>query len=570
MNTFDFSAHDLFELNEQPRFVVLGKRLDELDTNALDVLRRKVNWKLISKPDGVWGTLGWADNKPFSLNGSLAFSTEGNLRSHGVTADVVQDVRAYLGLDEDDPIRVKERFINLSAVDFGFDRSEFSLDDLPNLRLTLFVEQEEGALVFYQYNKQGEHDDKEAAIEYILPQSTDRNYSNQRDRLSYHFPIIPPKLAECDESGNSCYVDESRDTDFIVKILTYKREDLHPADFLTTATININRKVEKTFLADVRDRHLKIITGQRVKNAVYERLGRNKYGLLVYNRQDHDFDEPMNGVTINPDLKTLLLLHGTFVSTKNSYGPLYGHEDCLLDCLIDQGKFEQIIAFDHPSVSHDVVQNAEKLYDYLAGIRFSQPVSLIGTSRGALLAKWLSADKGNRSFEVDKMLTFSGAFGVGFFTAGKYVGKGLSALRFLVAPPAGTYIAALSQYSANFILEMPGFQDMTPKHKRHQNIIDTDHRSAATKVQCVSADWHPQLSFGWRKPFSRMLDFGLKAILGRQHDWVVGFNNQGSAQRGGGAPIEIQSVHVKNFDLNYSRTNVPYANTHEIIETFFG
>src|SRR5690606_27060073 len=136
----DFSTHDLFELNEQQRFVVLGKRLDELDTTALDVFRRKINWKLISKPQGVWGTLGWADNKPFSLNGSLTFSTEGNLRSHGATADAVEDVRAFFVLDDNDPIRVKERFINLSTVDFGFDRNEFSLDDLPILRLTLFVE----------------------------------------------------------------------------------------------------------------------------------------------------------------------------------------------------------------------------------------------------------------------------------------------------------------------------------------------------------------------------------------------------------------------------------------------
>jgi hypothetical protein len=569
MITFDFERDEVFRYNEAPLFVPLGRKLDPF-SNERDHLSKKLSYQTLDNPTGIWGTLGWAaPNRSFVPKGKIEMSEGFNDRSSSVTLDAVKDVRSFLGADNKNHLIVKERFINLSNVEFDLgpldsSDSAFTLEELPMLRLTLFLSPNEGATVFYQHSKRGNYNDDQAGFQYILPNSTDLNYSTDRDRLHYEFPIIPSKDLELLENGRFRLKTKASDVDFIIKILTYVRDNLNAGDLLRKATEKINEGLKKKFKAQFTQQLMESALGKRVLYQAETRLGGSKYAVLIFDPTNNEFYYVKDHTDIDKQAKTLILNHGTFSSTKGSYGQLYGSAN-LLQRLVTEGKFQQILAFDHPTASHDVETNTKELYRHLGSEKFSQPVSLMGTSRGALVAKWLSSDPRNKVFEVDRIMTFSGAYGVDYFTAGKHVATGLSALRYIIAPPAGTYVAALAQFSANFILELPGLNSMAPGGDRLKKIMETPHRKGhQTTVQCVVADWSPELAPKDRRWASRLLDLGIKGILGWKHDWVVGFEEQKLGQHPDGEVIEIKSVHVKNFDRAYHNQD-----THEMIYQHF-
>ena len=360
---------------------------------------------------------------------------------------------------------------------------------------------------------------------------------------------------------------KDRETSFIVKVLSFKRKEGKAENLLAEASASLNK------LTNFKQNRSASIANDLNKehndSIAYHFFGKDKYKLLVYDSESKDFKET-KGSSLDVTKKTLLLIHGTLSSTHGSYGRLFDQSfknAKLIDNLLEKEVFAQVIAFDHPTITHGAIQNVNELYQRLEGIRFAEPVDILSYSRGALVSKLLSADPNNSNFEVGKVLTFSGANGVGYFTTGAYVSKGLSILKKTLNEPVGKIITAIAQFSVDFFLEQPGCLIMTPKNPKLNAILDATPINPDTKFKAVVADWNKSLvEKWWKKVASIGLDAVIMLMLGRKHDWVVGSKQQGITPQGHSVrKRSITSMHTKNFNLDY----VKPQNTHRIIFDYF-
>ncbi len=134
---------------------------------------------------------------------------------------------------------------------------------------------------------------------------------------------------------------------------------------------------------------------------------------------------PKHSPAIDPTLKTLFLIHGTFTRTTlwmfegtnepvppenqhlGSFGELLerteGGQSFLKDWMIHTGKYQQVIAFDHYTVIEDIRQNAEQLMNLLPDQKadgtpfsFEQEVDIVTGSRGGLLGQYLANNFGKK------------------------------------------------------------------------------------------------------------------------------------------------------------------------------
>ena len=151
MITHNFNSDALYEGNKLS-FLPLGYKFQDLDDYHLSELGRKLNWKNFDKIDCCWATLGWQNNKKFSLSGSIDYSEKGNENSNGATRKEIESIWQFNPLSNESGFKVTERFINFDNVEFNIDRELFHFDDIPKLRLTLFLNCDEGALVYYQHS----------------------------------------------------------------------------------------------------------------------------------------------------------------------------------------------------------------------------------------------------------------------------------------------------------------------------------------------------------------------------------------------------------------------------------
>ena len=570
MNKFNFNQNEKFFFQGADTFIPLGQSLNDLDDQEKLAFQQKLFRSGLTKPKAIWGTLGWRNNSSFNPQGELTYSSSGNVDSKSLTLRQVEDIYVLMGKGKGSNFLVTERFVNLSNLDFGINSLNEDISSLPQLQLTLFLNPDEGAIVYYQHSKKGDYHDPDANLEYILPQSTDSSYSSNRDRLNYFIPVVPPFKEGADSTVEIAEIAD-RETDFIIKILTFKRPNMPAEEMLSHQTFNLNQSIRNSQINEVKRIEQQAVHGEEILKPVFNLLGSSKYDLMVYEPKRSNFISVSPTHTIDPDKRTLLLIHGTFASTSGSYGELYGMPNSTLDRLLHEGVFEQIIAFDHPTASHDVFDNVKVLYKRLKGIRFTHPVDLVGTSRGALLVKWLSSDTNNTFFTVGDIITFSGAFGVRYLTAGDKIAKGLSVLKLIVAATSAKFILALTQFSAKFIVELPGLDQMNPDSERLDRVMSASHLNSNTKLQTVVADWDKKLlDRGLKRLSARILDLSIKSILGKKHDWVVGYEEQSKAHLSDASPIVLTSMHVKNFDTSYSQVVTPaYRNTHEILFTYF-
>lgn len=248
-----------------------------------------------------------------------------------------------------------------------------------------------------------------------------------------------------------------------------------------------------------------------------------------------------------------MLIHGTFSNTLNTFEGLLKYRDgdggSELNDLIESLGFEQVLAFNHPTISADVFQNLEEFKKLVGSTPFKETVSIISASRGCMLAQAIGADPG-LNFIVDKSIMFSPANGVGYFDLGKGVSKGLSVLsKITKGNPAG-YIFALLQFSADYFLEQPGCQQMTFDSDRLNKVKALSPVSRNSEYIAVVNDWHKFLIDKKGKRFWMSLaDRVVRLFLGKEHDFVVG--ERGQLNLPSSFPVKKQymsSTHCKYFD----------------------
>jgi hypothetical protein len=536
-------------------FNVLG-----YDINPTE-LAAKVGRKLNGQPQTFWGTLGWSDNSPFSYKGSIAFSEKGNERSKGITGKIVDELKLFNpDISESSPLI--ERFINFDECNLN----QFKLfkKSRRQLQLTLFLQPGEGALVYIQHSLKDDFQDPEADIEFVQPQKTSDDFdSSKRDRLNYIFDFIPKNKVNFSMVNNELHLEQSQeenDSSFIVKILTFKRKEGKAIDLFRENMKRINKSA---------------LYG-RIEDGFAEKVGEDKYAFFRFNPAINETDnegmkrggkfEPVTDVTIlDPGKKTLLLIHGTFSTTLNTFAHLHYSKNgnpSLFQELVSEGIYEQIVAFDHPTISRNADENISHLLEnYFTNFSFgSNHVDAIACSRGCIVAEALSnhPDAPDK-IKLGKIMLFSAANGVGYFEKGAYIPKFLSLWRKTASGPFLKVILTLAQYSSEFFLQMPGCQQMTPEHPSLVNVLNRAPNSEHSLFQCMVSDWNFDVARGhlFKRSGAWLMDRSIALFLGKEHDWVVGCNSQRklpvNAKRK--QDIKLDSMHCRYFDETYTRSN---------------
>jgi len=572
-------------------FIPLGKAAQKgtLSTSMGTLVSQKINGAIKHEVEDIWGTLGWANDKPFTPTGELYFSESGNknegLNQHGeehkLTQQEIADLKAINpDLDVSKSEQVKERYINLNEIEFQLPEVFNPVKEMPQLRLTLFLQPDEGAIVYYQHSERGNKADENAVFEYILHQGG----SPTRDRLTYLFPVEPKhKLVAVDEANN-LYKESNEETGiaFIVKILTFRQKVGTDDEIFESQKKEVN-KVNK--LAKTID---SVISPGTI---LYELVGEDKYDILLFNKDTIEnaedggaFERVTEKGQVDSNLKTLLLIHGTFVDTNSSFKDILKKDDetgtSFLQRLLADGKFEQIIALNHPTISHDAAQNVKWLRNRMQEleIRIEQPLQIITTSRGALVAEYMASDPLTKDFipEISKVMMFSAGNGCGYFQLGGKISAILSIWKKTASGPAGKIILTIAQLSVDWFLKQPGCVLMNEDKPVLNSILKKSPLNPNIQYMTVASDWHNCLNenLAWYTRLGHTsLDVMIKIALGKRHDWVIGYERQLVI------PIdsthskkeERHSVHGRYLEKGYVKDHncVTFSDPHLSITSFF-
>ena len=539
------------------KFLILG------DTEGIPkpVIEEKIQFGTAGvKAEAIWGTIGWEDNVPFTVEGEIKFSKEGQTDSAlGATLHEIEDLYAITpGLTVSNKNkRVTERYIDLSSLRFKLPKN-VKLDELPKIRLNIFLKNEEGALVFYQHSDRKNYADKDAFIEYILPHKTDTTNSFDRYKLQYTIPIIPEsELDETSKEGVYKLSSRKNTTGFIVKVLTFIREGS-----------NSNEAFSKA---------VELINGDAIKGKTYEwvheYVGSKKYKLRIFNPKmeytEKDisyggaFVEIDDANRIDPNKKTLLLLHGTWSSTNGSFKHLIAKsgleqtEASFLQNVLINGDYGQVLSFDRPTMSANVYTNIDYFFTHLGAVKFQLPLDIITTSQGAMVAEALSShEKTKEHFKIRRVLMFSAANGCGYFKTADHIGTLLGVLRKNSTPGIGKVLLAAAQHSADWFVSNPGLKQMHPDDALLAQILNATPNDQSTEYINVVSDWDRRLMNGSKRILrlpAGLLDALIKLSLGSRHDWVIGCDAQEkypvkSKQK---EKVQIVSMHGKYMDLGH-------------------
>jgi len=412
MRTIELNPLSFIASPDEKKFILLRSKQADKDESflndfAVPKILKKDN---ANKIPGVWGTLGYSDDRPINWTGILECSNEGNddFVENSTVKDEI-DLLKYMYPNLMEKGEIREKVINLNQLEIPLP-SVFSLNEIPKLRLNIFLDQEEGALAFYQFKQEN---DKDSELEFILPEATDEeNSTTKRDRLTYLFNVIPNKKIEEVPDIPNMYRLSSKfnEDDFIVKVLIFKRL--------------IDTKKNKNKLPSSSSELVDLI---EEKLASYpDGLLVKKHALLIFNDRNNTFTEAQPG-SIDTSKKTLLLLHGTFASTKGSFKEVYDW----IGTLVGDNKYEQVIAFDHPTFFYDAEMNINVFFKKLETVgvqNFTQDIDLIGTSQGGLVAQYL-ANLNQTVLKVGKVALVASANGVDYLTFAQGLTNGLKLFR---------------------------------------------------------------------------------------------------------------------------------------------
>ncbi|MFY0686248.1 MAG: hypothetical protein JXQ90_03735 [Cyclobacteriaceae bacterium] len=546
---------DAYHEHNNKNFLLLGD--EGIGTGALRTLvHQKVNKAQTESVDGIWGTLGAIDGQT-QWSGKVKISRKGNERSSGELSDEIAALKQLHPEIKAENKRIKEYFINLDEVDFQNDIEGATLsqlnDKLGELRLTLFLEKNEGALVYYELYEGNYNAGKSHILQHVQPEST-AGHKFDRDRLDFHIPILPgfPLITEEDSQNwtddTPVSYDKAADkTSFVIKILKFYRKN-------------------KGF--DAKD---------LINQAIYRVVGEKKYKLLRYDQERNCFENITDPKRINTTEKTLLLLHGTFSSTDNSFKGLMdlSEQGSWLQQTLKNGTFKQVLAFDHPTISQSAKDNADKLKEMLKGVTFPQdnPVSVISTSRGGLIARYILQDEEwqQHILPFSDYAAIACANGVHYFDTGKRVALYLNILKQAfkaIGNPAASVITGILEMSAKVFLDMPGAKQMTINDPSLVPLVNSTPVRSQTRIKPIVGDWDKSVR-DKEKLLSYWGAIGLDKLIWTvfkgDNDWVVKTDNQRDFPAG---QYLEEAYLVHSFHCHYlkkAKTRDPDTNEKETV-----
>ncbi len=508
------NAQDYIETAEDgERFLVLGTPLPESPRErrrAVGHRRRKIRRQSAKPTKYVWGTLGMEHVGELTWSGQLKYSGTGNEhskpdKSMPVTCEQIELIREVHPEAVHQNLPVRERFIDLSDVQIEPIAKLFDPDHLPSLRLTIMLEKDEGAIAYLQlYPNQRpaktQQYRNEVDLEYLQPLPTPGHRCDNRDRLTYRVPLLTAKPIKSKSDGSLRYGTNAIREHFVVKILTFKR-------------------------APERD-------AANLLQRLHYHIWGHTHQLLFWNPDTGNMDV-IDHSTLRSDRKTLFLIHGTASSTDMAFNGLLNNGtqyDISPLHARNGGPYGQIIGFNHPTFSEDAEMNAAAFFDRLpCGFEFRVGMDIITHSRGGLLGKYLALYH-NGTMHIERGVLVACANGVGYFTVGHRLSKYLSSLRAMTSfKPALRWLIALVQLSGDFLMRQPGAQLMTPGNARLEAVLKAPEGPRPPQFLPIVGNFSKNLVAQhrfFRRMTERGLDLVIRAMLGRQHDWVVGTKEQ--------------------------------------------
>jgi hypothetical protein len=461
-----------------------------------------------------WATLGRADDGNI-LNvwgGAIECSNKGNDDFTNRGALIQDEIKLIQSIfPNENPNQgmvfrtMKERYISFDGVSFS------NVPGARSLRLTVLVKADEHAVVFLQHTDDEDDNSQEGVIEYITPEQVED--LGKRDRLTYLFDVPDQHI---DQLGR-----------FVLKVVTFKRD------------------VKKMQSTDALDKFFRGLD--------------NTYGFCVYNPTKNIFS-PIDPAAIDRKAKTLFLLHGTFSTVIGSYGDLLTNG--WLRKVIDTGKYQQVIGFDHLTVFDSPMQNAAVFFSLLQpGGKFAKNVDVVTTSRGGLVGKCIVNDKQQKLLTAERVATVACANGVQYINTGKKIERFLSIMKKLVVGPGAKLIVGLAANSCDYILTRSGLKIMGIGNNDLEVILKDKPANSNMRYYPLCGDLvaanHPHTIM----PFIDTLIS--VTIMGPHHDWVVGTDYQVlmpsehyaySKTKGWNVQTyrnqPIDSIHVRYFDNN--------------------
>lgn len=536
-------------------FLVLGdetKIKDHIKENRLEKKLLREEKKTLP---GVWGTIGWKNDANFDISGEIRISRNGNIsfkEKKGYKRQIINDLLETNEQKSIKTLSIREYFIDMSDIEIKFPK-EFDFESIPTFRFELFLEPDQGAVAYIDHNnKSGNEEDD--FVEFVMCERTNKEYSTDRDRLTYFIPAVPKHKIEQLSEDKFKLATELQVTRPTLRILTFRRKKETAGQIVDAITSLFKQKSSQgNVLVDFMLRH--------------ETYAFTKFNSGVNYKPTSDFAQvPMSGIfehcspnQIDPNAKTLLLIHGTFSSTFGSFGELLkkqGTSGSVLDSILSNGYYEQILAFDHVTIKDNAADNANWLLNHLVGFSFSNPIDVITTSRGALVAEHISQDtRFKNKLEFNRVLMFSAAHGCGYFKAGPFVSKGLSVLKLGVSNVAAKILIGYLQNSVQYFLEQKGSVMLHVDSDVVKAYLSAQPNNQNTHFVNVIADWDKKLkNNGKFKKGAIVLDVVIKGFLGKENDWVIGCEQQKlkplKAQDGG--EYKVYSVHGGTFDNSHA------------------
>jgi hypothetical protein len=470
MKTIELKDKKFLSTSQGYQFIPIGNH-DRIfgPGSFMDQLKDRIFKRNSAPLEDFWATLGRQDGKEIDWSGNLLCSGKGNDTSIGITAeeiDLLKKLHPEITLNQK---KALEKVLVFDQVTFGTDEGSRLI------RLSVMVEPENGALVYYQHTTKDDTRSELGDIEYIQPQENPNYNDNQRDRLDYFFRV-PTDLSDINR--------------FIVKVITFSRNpSKNPEDLLN--------KLEKP------------------------------HRLLRFNTTSNSFDDiSANGIpAAERTLKTLLLLHGTFSTTANSFAGLLSSN--WLQQILKDKTYDQIIALDHPTVFAGPAENIAEMVKLMGtGPKFTNNLHIITTSRGGLCGKTIVNDANihNTLFSVDRVAAQACANGVEYFTEGWKISKGLSVFKMLfqLSGRSGLEMfTAIAQTGVNFFLRQPGCVAMTIGSAPLTAILNGIPANPDMRYFPVTGNYVPD-NFK-----QRVLNLMVRAVYNdRPNDWVVGTMQQ--------------------------------------------
>src|SRR5690554_1196470 len=157
-----FKPNEIAFESQEYSFLKIGGSADSNELNIYDFKNTK--YKKIEK---IWGTLGWANDKNLAAIGEIKFSEHGNFDHHGITKETV-DLLRNQNVEIHDYSDIKERFIDLSEINFLNVPEIITSEKEIQLRFDLFIEKNEGALVYLEDRKSTRLNSSHVRISYAV------------------------------------------------------------------------------------------------------------------------------------------------------------------------------------------------------------------------------------------------------------------------------------------------------------------------------------------------------------------------------------------------------------------